>query len=175
MTSPCVLSALALASLPLPTFCNHVHKVSCHERARACIVTQLSCKNPARLTHLQRRDFAMHRAQLINTNISRISPESTPIQEGIDKEAGGAAKLCQACAAGTPVHQAELGPLAGTHFSVGCSTGEPAVAPAGTCIILDGLQATMRLDRNNLRSPSTTAEAASAAPCGSWREVVIER
>ena len=47
MTSPCVLSALALASLPLPTFCNHVHKVSCHERARACIVTQLSCKNPA--------------------------------------------------------------------------------------------------------------------------------
>ena len=116
MTSPCVLSALALASLPLPTFCNHVHKVSCHERARACIVTQLSCKNPARLTHLQRRDFAMHRAQLINTNISRISPESTPIQEGIDKEAGGAAEACQACAAGTPVHQAELGP-AGTHFS----------------------------------------------------------
>lgn len=47
MSSPCVLSALALASLPLPTFCNHVHKVSCHERARACIVTQLSCKNPA--------------------------------------------------------------------------------------------------------------------------------
>ena len=53
---------------------------------------------------------------LINTNISRISPESTPIQEGIDKEAGGAAEACQACAAGTPVHQAELGP-AGTHLS----------------------------------------------------------
>ena len=69
-----------------------------------------------RLTHLQRRDFAMHRAQLINTNISRISPESTPIQEGIDKEAGGAAEACQASAAGSPrteVHEAELGP-AGT-------------------------------------------------------------
>ena len=174
MTSPCVLSALALASLPLPTFCNHVHKVSCHERARACIVTQLSCKNPAsphasaaprlcnapsaysltptfqesaRKAHQFKRESTKKRAARRNpARLARLAPQS--IRLNLDLQ----------------------GPT-----SVRCSTGEPAVAPAGTWTILDGLQATMRLDRNNLRSPSTTAEAASAAPCGSWREVVIER